>query len=131
MPDRSVLLAAVRLGADYARLIDGRDAEGWSGLFTTEGCLDFGGRPIVGRPALLRFAAKSPAGVHVPGLPTITGTGHGNGAIVTCESPFVFVNAATGALIAGWYRDQLAWDGDELRFAHRLVDQRASSAAPG
>jgi SnoaL-like domain len=126
---RDVVLAAVQLSADYARLIDGRDAAGFSELFTPDGCLDLGRRQVLGRPALLRFAEASPVGVHVAGLPSLTDSGTEEG--VTCESAFVFVNTATGAIVAGWYRDELAWDGDRLIFVRRLIDMRAASPVPG
>jgi hypothetical protein len=127
MADRDVEIAveraAVRLGVDYARMVDGRDAVGWSELFTPDGCLDLGDRQIVGRDALREFAAASPPGVHIPG-PIAVMSYH---QTITCESPFVYVSSRSGTVLAGYYRDELAWQDDRLVFVVRRIDRRASS----
>ena len=125
MPDRdleSVERAASRLSADYARLVDGRDAAGWSELFTPDGCLEVGDRRIVGRDAIRDFGATSTPGVHLSGPLAVT-THDGK---ITCESPFVFVGATSGTVLAGYYRDQLVWQDDRLVFVVRKVDIRSS-----
>jgi len=122
-----VLGAVVRLSADYARLVDNREATAWSELFAPDGCMDLGGRRITGRAALAEFAAAATAGVHTPGLPSVTV----DGDRIESRSPFVFVSTG-GTVLAGWYHDELTWDGDRLVFAVRRVDMRATSPArPG
>lgn len=122
MRERDLERAATRLSADYCRLLDGRDAEGWSRLFTADGRLDLGRRQVVGRETLREFAAASPAGVHMAG-PMAVDDDQGE---ITSESPFVFVNARTGAVLAGYYRDRLAWHEDRLVFVVRGIDIRVS-----
>ena len=116
-----------RLSADYCRLLDGRDAAGWSELFAVDGRLDLGRKQIVGRDALREFGAASPPGVHLGGPAAVT-VGEDE---ITSESPFVFVNAGTGAVLAGYYSDRLVWQDERLVFAVRRIDIRATSPKAG
>jgi hypothetical protein len=121
--DLSALLPAIwRLQGDYARFVDGREPEAWSQLFGESGTLAVGTREITGSDALAEFAAQSTAGVHVQGVPTVARQADGR---IRSTSSFVFVNAATQALIAGEYRDDIEETGDGLVFARREVEVRA------
>jgi hypothetical protein len=119
------LAAVLRLHADYGRLIDAREAEPWSRLFAEDGVL-VGARPgggdVVGGADLAAFAAASPAGVHVCGVPSIDETGPD---VVQATSNFVFVGAENGQILAGTYRDRLVACPGGLVFARREVQTRA------
>lgn len=115
--------AAQRLLVDYARLIDDRDAEGWADLFGAEGALVFGEKEIRGRQRLIKFAANSTRGIHVQGVASFSA--HADGSVASTSS-FVFVNAESGKLIAGWYRDVLAPEGENYVFTRRHIDIRTA-----
>jgi hypothetical protein len=117
--------AATRLSADYARLLDGRDAQAWSELFAADAQLNFGERRIVGRDAIREFGAASVPGVHLSGPVAVTSYGE----TITCESAFVFANSRTGVVLAGYYRDQLAWSEQRLVFVVREIDIRVPGPA--
>jgi hypothetical protein len=113
--------AILRLLGDYGRLIDGREAVAWGRLFGDEGTLAVGEREITGAAELTEFAAQSAEGVHVQSVPSLEPRPDGT---VYAESSFVFVNAATGKLTAGSYRDELAPDGDTFFFVRRDISIR-------
>ena len=118
-----VLADVVRLHADYARLIDAREAQAWSLLFTEDGLLIREDKPPVeGRAQLVTFAAESPAGVHLPGLPTVEPQSDGS---VIATAHFVFVNGATRRIVAGVYRDDLVRGGTGLVFRRRDIQAGA------
>ena len=119
--DEKLIPAVLRLLGDYGRLIDGRETTAWSRLFGDKGTLAVGEREITGAAELTEFAAQSPAGVHVQSVPSIESRPDGT---VYAESSFVFVNAETGKLTAGSYRDELAPDGDVFVFDRRDISIR-------
>jgi hypothetical protein len=43
----------------------------------------------------------------------------------------VFVNAATGPIVAGRYTDRLVWQDDRLVFARRHIDVQARVGSAG
>ena len=57
-----LIVPVLRLLADYGRLIDGREATAWSGLFGDGGVLAIGDREVTGAAELTEFALQSPAG---------------------------------------------------------------------
>lgn len=117
------LLAAVwNLMGDYARFVDGREAAAWSRLFGEAGVLAVGKREFSGSEDLERFGAQSAPGVHVQGIPTVEVRPDGS---IHATSSFVFVNAATSALVAGEYRDDIVRSAEGLVFARRQIEMRA------
>jgi hypothetical protein len=127
-PGRPDLAAVTQLHADYARHVDSHDGVAFADLFGDGGVLDFAGREITGRDALAAFVARAPNGVHLPGVPSIQPAPDGGVAAV---SAFVFVNAATGQLVAGRYTDRLVWQDDRLVFARRHIDVQARVGSAG
>jgi hypothetical protein len=120
--DLSGLLPAIwKLQGDYGRLVDGRDAEGWSRLFGENGTLAVGSREITGREALAAFGAQSSVGVHVQGVPSVERQTDGR---IHARSNFVFINAETHAVLAGEYRDDIEHTGDGVVFARRQIEMR-------
>jgi hypothetical protein len=113
---------------NYARFVDGRDAAAWSRLFAEKGVLQVGDREIVGRAALEEFGANSAAGVHLQGVP---GVEVGSDGTFRVTSNFYFINAGTGALLAGEYRDLLERSADGLVFTRRAIDMRARRSTTG
>jgi hypothetical protein len=107
------------LFADYARLLDfGRDPRSWAGLYRAEGVLVVGAREISGADALAEFAAASIRGVHVQAVPHLQARSDGG---LDATSSFVFINAATGDLRAGYYTDQLALQEGRFVFVRREI----------
>jgi hypothetical protein len=120
--DRQGILADVlQLQADYARLIDAREAEPWSRLFTDDGVLIREEGPVEGRADLVTFATESPVGVHLSGVPSLEARPDGT---VHATSHFVFVNSGTRRITSGTYHDTLVPGGEGLVFARREVDVR-------
>lgn len=117
-----------QLQADYARYVDSHDGPAFADLFGDDGVLDYGGRQTTGREALSAFAERAPNGVHLPGIASIEPTPDGGVAAV---SPFVFVNAETGQIVAGRYTDRMVWRGDRLVFARRHIDVQVRTRADG
>lgn len=115
---------ALRLIADYARLLDDRDADAWSGLFIPGGGIRIGERQIVGREALHSFIERTPRGVHVPGVPAI----ESQGDELRCISSLVFIDAESGGIRAVLNTDRMAWHEGSLRFALREIEIRADTA---
>ncbi|WP_160147229.1 nuclear transport factor 2 family protein [Thermomonospora echinospora] len=109
-----------RLQADYARYVDGGEAEAWSALYGSRGVLTISdGRRIGGREELTAFAARAPQGVHLQGVPGIEERPDGD---IDSVAPFVFFNAETGAIVAGTYLDRMTWEEGRLVFARRHID---------
>jgi SnoaL-like domain len=121
--DRTQRAAAERLLLDYSRFSDDSDYDGWSSLFGENGVLAVFGKDLSGAERLRRFAERAPVGVHIQGLAVFTRQPDGS---VRAESSFVFVNAATRQVMAGWYHDTLVAAGDGYRFARRQIDLRVA-----
>jgi hypothetical protein len=120
--DRQEVLAdVVQLQADYARLIDAREAESWSRLFAEDGVLVREEGPVEGRAELVTFAVESPVGVHLPGVPSLDLR---PGGTVSATSHFVFVNSGTRRITSGTYHDTIVRGEEGLVFARREVEVR-------
>lgn len=102
--------------ADYAILVDSRQATAWAELFTDEGTLVLDDRRIEGRADLETFAAGSPAGVHIGSV----GSVRDEGDLLLVHSSFVYVGT-DGRLIAGTYTDRIEDDGSTARFVERTI----------
>jgi SnoaL-like domain len=113
--------AAEQLQVDYARHVDDRDGDAWAELFGSDGVLVVGQREITGHDALKTFAEGSTRGVHIQGLASFAVVDDGS---VESSSSFVFVNAETLQVIAGWYHDRLVASEAGYRFARREIDIR-------
>ena len=110
-----------RLHADCSWSIDSRAAAEYAEFFGLDAVLRIepAGREIAGREALERFAAESPAGVHLCGPVSLRPDG-------TTRTAFVFTNEATGGVLSGYYADSYSRDGSgRLVFASREVRMTA------
>lgn len=115
-----------RLLAEYGRLLDLRDAQGWAGLFLPEGEWIGGERygAIRGHAALAEFVTRefstTPPSVHIFGNMAITTEGERASA----WSRWLLVEPDQSGLriaLAGQYRDELARTGEHWRFRRREV----------
>jgi SnoaL-like domain len=123
MSDRTEHLAGVtKLLADYATLLDARQAQPWSELFGSDGRLVLQDAEISGTDELIGFAERSPVGVHLPGIASIEEQADGTFA---ATSHFVFVNPTTRVTLAGAYHDQIVYEDKAFRFTRRQVEMRA------
>ena len=113
------LARVLALHSDYGRFIDSRRLVAWSELFSEDGMLAVGGREIKGRDALAAFAEGLAPGVHVQAVPHVNPRDDGG---IDAAASFVFVRAATGALLAGQYTDQLALENGRCVFVRRQID---------
>lgn len=121
-------LEATQLVAEYARLLDARDAGGWTALFTDRGVVRIGeSRRFEGAEALAGFLARTPRGVHVPGVPTVEGAEDE----VMARSAMLFLDAHTGGSRAVFNVDRLVRVADRLLIAERVIEIRADSMASG
>jgi hypothetical protein len=120
----AVLPEVLGLLASYARFVDGREAEAFSRIFGDSGVFALGEREISGPEDLAAFAAGSPAGVHVQGVPVMEQQADGS---LRAISNFVFVNSETHQVVAGEYRDEIVRSGDGLVFRRRQVETRVKS----
>ncbi|WP_067672781.1 nuclear transport factor 2 family protein [Nocardia miyunensis] len=90
--------------ARYGRLIDQRRAEEWSELFVPDGCLQVAGQaPIEGRAALREFAANSPVGTHITGIPEL----RVDAGRVLASASWIFVPQGRSEIRAGLYHDEI------------------------
>jgi hypothetical protein len=114
------LAAVIKLQADYARYVDGGEAEAWSALYGSGGVLTISdGRRVGGAQELAAFAARAPRGVHLQGVPSVEERADGD---IDSVAPFVFFNAETGAVVTGAYVDRMTWEEGRLVFAERHID---------
>jgi hypothetical protein len=116
--EASTVVAVLQLHAEYARRMDGRDAEGWSRLFAGGGVFSTASREVTDPAELVAFAQTSPVGIHLAGVPTVAPQADGS---VNSESNFIFVDPAKRRIVTGSYDDTLVPGGDGLRFARRRV----------
>jgi len=107
-----------KLFTEYALSIDGQRFEDWARLFTPRGAIVVGDQRFEGTEALETFAAGSPVGLHLTGVPSIEDA---DGELVV-RSSFVFVRADGSGLLSGTYADRILDDGSDARFVERSVD---------
>jgi hypothetical protein len=117
-PTPEVRLAVTGLLAEYCSTLDSGEFDAWTDLFAVDGSMELDGFSIVGHEKLRRFAARSPRGIHVSGLPFITLV---DGAIRSVCS-WVFIERETGAQMAGYYRDHIVWAQGRHRFTSRQIE---------
>jgi SnoaL-like domain len=115
---RDALPAILTLLGDYARLIDGREAEAFGRIFTADGVLAIGKREVSGRAALADFAAKAVAGTHIQSVPSLALLPDGS---VDARSNFLFVGAGQVQIMSGMYHDVMVPEGDRLVFVRRDI----------
>jgi hypothetical protein len=125
-----------RLLAEYGRLLDARDAEGWAALFAPDGCWDGGDTygMIAGHDRLADFIRSEFAGTapcaHMFGTPAIAIAA--DGAHATAWSRWLLIEEESGTLrpaLCGSYSDRLVKLGDGWRFDLRVVALTLPTAA--
>lgn len=136
-PCRCADLAAIHgLFAEYGRLLDARDAEGWAALFAPDGCWDGGDAygAIAGRDSLVDFIrrefADTPPCAHMLGTPAVVIADDGGRA--TAWSRWLLLEQ-DGALpkptLCGSYADRLVKLDGVWRFQLRAVSLTLPAAA--
>jgi hypothetical protein len=118
--------AVLQLLASYGETIDHRDADRWCDLFTIEGVFRFAGREVRGQDRLRIYAAQSPQGIHVIGLPSLEVSSDR----VHATAAWIFHNADTGSVLSGYYHDEIVVHDGVARFAVRDVRLAFRPAAP-
>ena len=121
----AVLPELWNLLGEYARLVDNRQAAEFSRLFGTRGVMVLPDREVSGEAGLTEFAANSPRGVHVQGVPTVQRRPDGT---LVASSNFIFINAVTYNLSSGEYRDEVRAEDGRLVFARRVIVSRVKTA---
>lgn len=112
-------LAAIgQLAAGYAHHVDAGDAEGLAGIFAADAVFAVYGAEHAPRSTVIAFLLASARGTHVVGAPLVSVSPDG---LARGSSRFVFVNATTGAVIAGGYEDSYVLRDGEWRIARRAV----------
>jgi hypothetical protein len=115
---QETLWSVSSLLAEYCATLDGGQFDAWTELFVVDGSMELDAVSIVGHEKLRRFAARSPRGTHVSGLPLISLV---DGAVRSVCS-WIFIERETGDQMAGYYRDHIVWAQGRHRFASRLVE---------
>jgi hypothetical protein len=112
------------LGA-YCDTLDHQRWEDWVALFAPDGRMELPGAngwaTISGRDRLIRFAQRSPRGVHVSGVPTISGASGSAGPLRSVSS-WLFLDLATSEQLVGYYHDEFVDTPEGLRFLVRRVE---------
>jgi hypothetical protein len=112
----------ISLLGEYCNRLDHQRWEDWADLFVDDGRMELfdgnGLSTIAGRDRLIRFAVRSPRGVHVSGMPALTEV---SGALRSVSS-WTFANLATGEQLVGYYHDELVDTPAGLRFLVRRVE---------
>jgi len=114
----AALPAILTLLGDYGRLIDGREAEAFSRIFTQDGVLAIGKHEVRGRAALADFAATAVAGTHIQSVPSRALLPDGS---VDARSNFLFAGAGQVPAMSGMYHDVMVPEGDCFVFVRRDI----------
>ncbi len=117
----------ISLLGEYCNRLDHQRWEDWADLFASDGRMELydGNVPatIAGRDRLIRFAQRSPRGVHVTGLPVVTDVD----GVLRSVSSWTFLNFATGQQLVGYYHDEFIDTTAGLRFLLRSVEMMNGS----
>jgi hypothetical protein len=114
--------SVISLLGEYCNMLDHQRWDDWADLFVSNGRMELldakGSSTIAGRDRLIRFAEKSPRGVHLSGVPALTNFA---GALRSVSS-WTFSNLATGEQLVGYYHDEFVDTPGGLRFLVRRVE---------
>jgi hypothetical protein len=116
--------------SQYGLLLDRQQIDEWMALFVPDAVLEMQGRPPLTTQAdREELGRTAPHGTHLAAAPVISEAASVNTA--ECEQTFMFRDAATGRMLAGWYEDVLVKVDGDWRFRQRLIHfhgERASSS---
>jgi SnoaL-like domain len=119
--------SVISLLSEYCNMLDHQRWEDWADLFASDGRMELhdGNAPasIAGRDRLIRFAERSPRGVHISGVPALTDSA----GVLRSVSPWTFLNLATGQQRVGYYHDEFIDTPAGLRFLLRRVEMMNGS----
>ena len=107
----------------YLQLTDSDNANAWVDVFTENGTILIGEATFAGDQGLRDFFASVNPGVHSCGLPVVTVSADE----ATSACPYLYVNAATGAILAGHYLDRIDIQSKPYRFIERKIERRAQA----
>jgi hypothetical protein len=117
LEDRS---AITDLLSQYGLLLDRQQVDEWMALFVDDAVFEMEGRsPLTTAAERAELASTAPSGTHLAAPPVI----RQGGATDTAESEqtFMFRDAETGRMLAGWYEDVLVRVEGTWRFRHRTI----------
>ena len=112
--------AITDLLSQYGLLLDRQQVEEWMALFLHDAVFEMEGRPPLTTAAeRAELGRRAPHGTHLAAPPVI----RPGGAPDTAESEqtFMFRDAETGRMLAGWYEDVLVKVEGTWRFQHRTI----------
>jgi hypothetical protein len=119
--------SVISLLGEYCNRLDHQRWEDWADLFVSDGRMELldgdGSVTIAGRDRLIRFAERSPRGVHVSGVPALTESV----GVLRSVSSWTFLNFVTGEQLVGYYHDEFVDTPAGLRFLLRRVEMMTGS----
>jgi hypothetical protein len=117
LEDRS---AITDLLSQYGLLLDRQQVDEWMALFDDDAVFEMEGRsPLTTAAERAELGRTAPSGTHLAAPPVI----RPGRAMDTAESEqtFMFRDAETGRMLAGWYEDVLVKVEGTWRFRHRTI----------
>ncbi len=111
------ITAIAQLAAAYAHYVDAADAEGLARIWSADAVFAVYGAEHTPRAAVIAFLVASARGTHVISAPLVLASHTG----ASGWSRFVFVNATSGAVIAGGYEDSYVQVDGEWKIGRRAV----------
>jgi hypothetical protein len=117
LEDRSDI---TELLSSYALLLDGQRVDEWMGLFVHDAVLEVdGSRPLSTREDREQLGRTAPPGTHLAAPPVIREGDAPDTA--QAEQTFMFRDAESGRILAGWYEDVLVKVEGAWLFRHRTI----------
>jgi hypothetical protein len=115
--DRSEITELLSL---YGLLLDQQRVDEWMELFLREAVLEVDGRPCLATAEdRLELARTAPPGTHLSAFPVIREGDAVDSA--RAEQTFMFRDAKSSRMFAGWYEDVLVKFEGAWRFQHRTI----------
>jgi hypothetical protein len=117
LEDRSAITDIL---SQYGLLLDRQQVDEWMALFEHDAVFEMEGQsPLTTAAERAELGRTAPSGTHLAAPPVI----RQGGAAETAESEqtFMFRDAESGRMLAGWYEDVLVKVEGTWRFRHRTI----------
>jgi hypothetical protein len=106
--------------SQYGLLLDRQQVDEWMALFVHDAVFEMEGRFPLTTPAdRMEVGSTAPSGTHLAAPPVIRQGGAVDTAV--SEQTFMFRDAESGRMLAGWYEDVLVKVEGGWRFQHRTI----------
>jgi hypothetical protein len=106
--------------SQYGLLLDRQQVDEWMGLFLIDAVFEVEGRPRLTTAAeRAELGRTAPSGTHLVAPPVIGQVGAADTA--ESEQTFMFRDAESGRMLAGWYEDVLVKVEGAWRFRRRTI----------